>query len=271
MSDATPTPSPPPPPPPPAPAPPEWTGQLPEELRGDANLVRFFRDDPAATVAELGRGYIETKKLVGAGKIVLPKGDDDADGWNAAFTALGRPAKPEDYAFPTLKDGETSPLVDAFRPVAHDIGLLPQQVARLDTWMKEQADAAEDQAAKASVAAVDALKTEFGDKWPEAEGHAKAAARAFDLSDELADKLCEKLGDAEAIKLFVNIGKKMGEGGTFRHGDNVPVEGVEADPQAQLDRLQADKAWREKLDAGDAATVQQRRNIIAAIAAQKQG
>lgn len=242
--------------------PPSWRDQLPEAMRGEPTFAKY--DSLEAFAA----GHLETKRQLSGDKVPLPKGDDDAAGWDAFYKAAGRPDDAAAYQFPTVADGETSPLAEAFRPKAHELGLNQRQVAGLDQFMKEQADAALEAARVAGEKQIDALKAEYGDRWKEAEGHAAAAAKAFGVSDALADKLCERLGDAEAVKLFINIGKKMGAGSAFRDGDTAnPL--VESDPVAQRDALTKDRAFRDKLLAGDVDATSKWNAVQAAVAAKK--
>jgi hypothetical protein len=242
-----------------------WRDTLPDELKADATLLKFDSIDA------LARSHVDLKRQFGAEKIVLPKGDDDAEGWSAAFKALGRPEKPEDYTFPTLAEGESSPLADALRPKLFEAGLNQRQVGMLDTALTEVLTAEAEAEAQKGVEEINAIKGEVGEAAFKAmSDRARAAATAFGVSEAQADKLDRILGSGDLVKLFDSIGKRMGEG-TFRGGDLPEGFAISADPKKQLDELQADKAWVEKLNGGDVNVGRQRKALIAAIAAQQNG
>lgn len=115
-----------------------WRDALPEDLREDADLARF-QDIPA-----LARSFLDLErrmaKAAGAGDIPGPD-SDDAD-WDRLFDRLGRPRDPVDYDVPDERPGvpRQPEYIDAFRRVAHRIGLLPGQVRTLVAFHDELCD-----------------------------------------------------------------------------------------------------------------------------------
>lgn len=99
----------------------------------------------APRIEELGRGYQSLEKLLGRDKIPMPVGDDDQEGWDRVYKAVGRPDKAEDYEFerPTLPsdlpyDEDTE---KNFRTWAHVNGLSKRQARALyDGFVKTQVE-----------------------------------------------------------------------------------------------------------------------------------
>lgn len=245
-----------------------WRDSLPDELKADATLGKYD------SIEAFARGHLETKRQLSADKIVLPKGDDDADGWSNLFDALGRPKDPAEYTFPTLKEGETSELADAFRPIAHELGLNQRQVGKLDEFLTNAVQGIADQQAEATrtadAAEIDALKSEVGeDGFKAMSTRAAAAAKAFGVAgSEGVDKLNDILGSAALVKMFDDIGRKMGEG-TLRLGEAAPID-VGGDPIKIREELTNDKDFTKKLLDGDVAAKRRWEAVQAAVAAKQQ-
>lgn len=118
-----------------------FTDSLPEDLRGVETLKKF-KDLPG-----LAKSYVEFEKHVG-GTLKVPTEKSDAAEWNAFYSKLGRPEKPDGYTIEEPKDlppGVTwnSEVVKAFAARAHTAGYSNAQVkAALDfhtELVKEQA------------------------------------------------------------------------------------------------------------------------------------
>lgn len=92
---------------------------------------------------DLGRGYQNLEKLLGREKVPMPVGDDDNEGWDRVYKAIGRPDKADEYEFerPTLPsdlpyDEESE---KNFRMWAHVNGLNKKQAKNLyDGYVKTQ-------------------------------------------------------------------------------------------------------------------------------------
>lgn len=247
----------------------EWFTGLPEELRGDASLSRFAEKP----VEEVARAFVETKKMVGMDKIVLPKGDDDADGWNAYYDAGGRPKDPAEYKFETLQEGETSKLADAFRPEAHKLGLNQRQVAGLDTFLKGFADAEAGAMATAAGEAREKVAGELKINGEDLAARIDGICTKLDMPAEAASELVKNVGHERTMRWLLGLGEKMGEPGfAGGEGGNKGDFGIGGrDPEELRDEKFADQAWVDRLHAGDPATKKQYADINAAIAAKKIG
>lgn len=225
---------------------PEWMAALPEDLRADPTLSRY------ADLPALARGHLETKKLASS-RVIVPAADADEAAWNSFYEAAGRPADPKDYDIP-VPEGEDAALAEAFRPVAHKLGLLPHQAKALVEWNNEQQKAAYDGFLQKGAAELDALKAELGQGF---DGKI-AAARAMFLKHTgdtaLAQELETKLGTGNLIKLFIGLAEATGEHGRV-DGEDPKIAAGGGDAEKQLQAKMKDEGWRKKVNAGDSEAV----------------
>lgn len=205
---------------------------------------------------ELADGYRNLEKLLGGEKLPLPKGDDDAEGWNRVYDKLGRPQAADAYKIPTLGDGQEQFVKDV-QGKFHELGLTEKQGNALAEWyhgiqkgMVDQTLAGSAQQAEADLAS---LKTEWGGAYDENIEFGRRAAREYGLDEAKLSKMEQALGTGEMLKLMARIGRSQGEA-SFQRGDggsgNFGMTPAQA--QARIGELKADKAWTQKYVAGDA-------------------
>jgi hypothetical protein len=241
---------------------PEWLGGLPEELRGDATLSRY------KSVEELARGHIETKRLA-TSKLAIPGEGAKPEEWGAVWDALGRPKAPTDYEIPVGEGGAEGPMAEAFRPLAHQLGLNKGQAKGLAEFFNAQTATLQEGYYAKGAEEIAALKGELGAEYDGKVAAARAVYARLGFPPEFADQLDQKVGSAGLLKGFIRLAEVTGEhglagadggGGGFAAGD--------ANAEAQLGVLYKDAGWREKLNKGDAATVAQHNRLMAAAKAQ---
>lgn len=196
------------------PPPADFKATLPDDLKNDPGLAKYTQ------VEALARGYINAQRMIGADKIVIPK-DGDADGWNKAYDALGRPKDGASYQFADVKlpDGMEydKELEGKFRETAHTLGLSQKQaLAMRDWWAAHQSEMFSSSAtahAAQREQATNELKRELGAAY---DGYAKAAEAAllhFGGKEVLdAVKANGLINDPFMIKIFGKVGKEtLGE------------------------------------------------------------
>lgn len=205
------------------------------------------KDRRAPKIEDMGRSYQNLEKLLGREKVPVPTGDDDDEGWNRWYAAMGRPEAPDKYEFkrPDLPtdlpyDEDTE---KAFREWAHKNGLNKRQANNLyDAFVKTQVErhAAYHDHQKQSRAKIEMdLRREYGNGYDGKVGLAKTAIRQFADPDYLAWLDESGMGnDPRMIRAWIKVGEKM-TGDTQLRGKPTP----EAQP-ADLDRAIAD--FREK-------------------------
>lgn len=239
---------------------PEWLATLPEDLRGEPTLARF------KSVEDLAKGHIEAHK-VAKSKILLPAADADATMWGPVWNQLGRPDDPAGYKF-DIPEGQSPELAEAFRPVAHEIGLTAKQLERVVAFNNEQAAAAMTKLQADQDAEVAAYRTELGAQADAKFQAARDAAKALGVEPEIANALESKLGSKALLSLFVNLAEKMGEHGRVDGEGKIEFDGI-GDPDATLKEKQADPTWREKVKIAGSAERNEYDRLVAAAAKQE--
>lgn len=201
------------------------------------------KDRKTAKIEDMGRSYQSLEKLLGREKVPVPTSDEDDEGWNRWYAAMGRPEDPEKYEFkrPDLPndlpyDEDTE---KAFRNWAHKNGLNKRQANNLyDAFVKTQVErhAAYNDHQKQSRAKIEIdLRREYGNGYDGKVNLAKTAIREFADPDYLAWLDESGMGnDPRMIRAWIKVGEKM-TGETQLRGK--PAQ--EAQP-ADLDRAIAD-------------------------------
>lgn len=193
------------------------------------------------------------ERMMGADKagrtVMLPKDENDADGWKSLSQRLGVPEKPEDYKLPIPQGAD-----DGFAKTAsawfHEAGVPPRMANFVaNKWNEyiagevqkgEAADKAE------SEKQMTALRQEWGHEFDaKAElgrrGFAEFA-KQFGLDDKAAlDRAESVLGSANLVKFFAGIGSLNAESqfagggapGNFRMSVN--------DAQREIDQITAER------------------------------
>jgi hypothetical protein len=248
--------------------PPEWLATLPDDLKGDATLVRY------ADVPALAKAHIEAHR-VAKSKLAVPGEGATDEQWGQVFDALGRPKEAAGYgnlgleALPdtatadekAAREAQLAPYRDAF----HKIGLTPRQAEAAFRADSERLKAAETAFYAQGQAEVDAIKAEFGDQYGPKVAAAKAAFQKLGVSAELAQELDVKLGSGALVRFGMKLAEAIGEHGKIdaEHKDSFG-DGPDANVEAKLRGLFRDKSWREKFKSGDATVVAQHSRLTEA-------
>jgi hypothetical protein len=238
-------------------APPAWMAQsgIPADLMSDANLVR------TPDVPTLARRFVESQTKIGdlgrqmEGKLAIPAVDAGPEAWAPVFDKLGRPKDATAYELPT-PDGKDTAMTTAFRPIAHQLGLLPGQAKGVAEFYNAQVTAAMDSHLQKGNDEIAALKAEMGARYEPAKEAAKRVYEKLGLPPEFADELDTKVGSGALLKGFMQLARQTGELALVDGDDPGQFGGVaDKNAEATLDAKMADKGWREKYLAGDTATV----------------
>jgi hypothetical protein len=203
-------------------------------------------------------GYRNLEKLVGAHRLALPKDENDADGWNKTYDALGRPKTAAEYKIETPAGGDgvfTKTAADWM----HKAGLNTRQAQALaKSWNEHFAaseKAAEERYATDSGQAMEKLKETWGGAYNERIETAKRAARTFGIDQTMADRMERGLGTSGFMDLMWRIGHALGEHkGDAGLGDTRPGSGALTPEQAkgEIERLKGDREWSKSYANGDA-------------------
>jgi hypothetical protein len=209
------------PPPPAVQIPDNWKDALPAELKGLPALEKY------KGVSDLVKAYAHMEKMIGADKIVVPqKGTKIAD-MKDVFNKIGLPMKPEEYEVdlaPDVKKETDENFMKAFKKVAFDLSILPEQAKGLVEWFSKSSAEAFKTQTKQVVDALnermDKLKSEWGKAFPENVAKAKAAVHEF--FDEDDKKYFKSIGMNENptfIKAMAKVGALLSEDKIKGSGD----------------------------------------------------
>lgn len=201
------------------------------------------------TPADALASHRNLEKLLGSGeKLLKPKGDDDVEGFNQLYKALGRPEKPEEYKLP-VPEGQDGAFAKEFAPVLHKLGLSQRQAAGLaEAWNARTAKAIEDDTrARAQQAEVDMgeLRKEWGGQYDANVEAGRRAARQFGISGEDLTKIESGLGTGGLLRLMSKLGSALAE------DPGVPGEGkstfgtTKDQASAEIDSLKLDKNFQD--------------------------
>jgi hypothetical protein len=173
----------------------------------------------APRVEDLGRGYMNLEKLLGREKIPMPVGDDDNEGWERVYKAIGRPEKPDEYEFerPTLPEDlpYDEEMEKHFRTIAYANGLNKKQArAAYDTYVKTQLErhAAYHESMKRARGELEqALVREHGQKIEAVKQSAHAVMQEY--ADGEFRQFLDQTGlgnDPRMVRFLYNVAKKTG-------------------------------------------------------------
>ena len=175
--------------------------------------------------------YQNLEKLFGADKagrtILAPKSDDDADGWNALYSRLGRPESPDKYELP-VPEGDDGSFAQAVAPVLHELGLTSKQAKGLAEWWNETSGARIEQEREAFVQKSEqdfaALRREWGAAADQNVDLAKRALVRFGqdagIDADGLERLEQAIGTGPMLKLFHSIGSSFAVGSFVSSDDS---------------------------------------------------
>jgi hypothetical protein len=192
--------------------------------------------------------YSGLEAMLGQDRVALPGKDAKPADWERVWSKLGRPEKPDGYAFakPEGFGGYSDDFAQAFRGEAHKHGLSAKQAAALHDWWVGRAQELVGTAEAERSAAAGTLKTEIDSAWglarDEKLGAAKRAARYFGLGEAELSQLEGLAGSLSMLKGLAAMGEGLKEdrlaGGAG--GQRFTPEGA----RAELQRLESDRDFR---------------------------
>ena len=231
----------------------DWVAALPDDLRGLAEVKGW--KDPADGL----RSYQQLEQLFGHDKagrtVLLPKGDDDAEGREALYKALGRPDTAEGYDLTkTMADQPVDPgfMADMGQSM-HQMGLSKQQAQGLARAYNEQLGKMYAGLRSQQEADLAAYKAECGAQYEARRECARRAAERFGITPEKLTALEANLGTADMMRTLSAIGQALGE-------DVPPNQAAPGDAsynfspagaRTKIDELTADESFRKRYLRGD--------------------
>lgn len=209
---------------------------------GTESLADFatWRDRAPKPLADFITANMTAARAKTEGMVRVPTAESPPEEWEGVFKALGRPEKPEDYAFEKpekLPDGVEwdDARVKQFAPVAHRLGLTPAQVKGLSEWQIQTVgeSVASSRAAMAEQIQIEGemLKKFFpGESGvSDAAMIAQAQAGKHGIPAAAFDPSKGEFWGPEAMKLVVaqarEIAKLRGEATVTGHTASKPIQG----------------------------------------------
>jgi len=189
-----------------------WREFIPPELKEEPSLA------PIKDIGTVFKSYVSGQKLIGGEKLVVPTGAlDTPENWDAVYSKLGRPAKPEEYAFEKkgLPEGLSwnETMEKGFMTQAHALGLSKKQAQGIFNFYNDSViqefTTLQEQEAKAKEDASKALREAFGAEAPKAMDLVGKVAKTFSGSDENAQAI---MAVVERVPLLAVLLAKIGQG-----------------------------------------------------------
>jgi hypothetical protein len=205
----------------------------------DADLKGYVQNKGWSDPVELANGYRNLEKLLGGEKVPLPKGADDAEGWNRVYDSLGRPKDASGYKL-SAPEGSDPAFVNEAAGKFHELGLSGRQAEQLaEWWASKQAtamDAFVQQGVQRAEQEVQGLRQEWGQAWDENVELGRRAAREFGLDQGKLAAVEQALGTGEMLKFMSRVGRGLVEH-TFEGGKSTNSFGMT--PEAARQRVGA--------------------------------
>ena len=189
----------------------------------------------------------------------MPAADADKATKDAFYNKLGRPLEAKAYDLPVAPGGKTD-YADWAKGTFHEIGLSAEQGNALALKNNEYIATATAAAAAARATEFktqnEALSKEWGAADAQNRGLVDKAIVAFGLDGETLAQLRDTMGPLKAMKLFHDIGKRLGEDSFVTPemrstGFGNTLTPAQAD--ARIKELRSDKDWTKSYINGDAA------------------
>lgn len=220
----------------------------------DADLRGYLHNKGWKDPSELAVGYRNLEKLVGQDKLVLPKDDTDAQGWERVYDSLGRPKAASEYKLP-VPEGMPRDFADAASTKFHELGLSSRQATQLAEWFNgHQAQMQEKMSTSLSAQREQdrvALKSEWGPAFDENIELGRRALSEFGLASD-ADRIEQALGPKRFAETMARIGRGLVEhnfeGGRTTQGFGMTTEAA----RARYNDLRKDPEFQNRYIKGDA-------------------
>lgn len=191
--------------------------------------------------------------------VKLPAADADKATKDAFWNKLGRPSEAKAYDIP-VPAGAPPEYADWARGTFHELGLTGEQAKALATKNNEYIAKMQTDAAAARAADYKAQNEALSKEWGAADQQNRLlvdkAISAFGLDKPTLEQLRDTMGPLKAMKLFHDIGKRLGED-TFvtpeQRDTGFGNTLTPAEAQQRIKELRSDKDWAKAYLNGGAA------------------
>lgn len=189
------------------------------DLAESESLKRYLNDDGTLDIERLANGYLNAEKLIGGDKLPMPKGDDDTEGYERIYKALGRPDEADGYELGIPKDVPDELAFDeeeakGWRDQMFQLGLSKKQAEALwDVGVKgrlESAIAGQELASTARAERENQIRLEKGDGYDGYVTRMKGVLKEYADTDTIA--FLEESGqgnDPRFLRFLERVGDRM--------------------------------------------------------------
>ncbi|MDR2159861.1 MAG: hypothetical protein LBP23_07320 [Treponema sp.] len=195
-----------------------WTNQLPEELKGNPELLT--RLAKFQKLGDMAASYLELEKRLGKAAII-PDRNAPADERAAFWKRLGKPETKEGYTIAKQENG------DVFLEAAHAANLTDEQATAVFEHIKKlgetQIGAIREKQAQQFAETEAALKSEYGDRYPE---KIELLKRGLKIAGDDVGTLLNGAGIAGhpgIVRAFITLGELTAESGSPRSRGGGPA------------------------------------------------
>lgn len=209
----------------------KWKDYLDGEIKDDPSL-KVVKD-----IKGLAKIYVDSQKLIGADKILVPNKFASEAEWASIYNKLGRPEAADKYEVVMPKDSKMSEdFVKNLKEEAYASGLNNTQANKLITFYDKQLVAAQEKIAQIQETEyqneVKGLKQEWGQAYESKIKAAEAGINAFgdpEFLNYLNESGLNK--DTRLAKFFAKIGEALAE----EQGPGAPGNNIKTPAQAKAE------------------------------------
>lgn len=239
-----------------------WRDGLAEDLRGNAVFANY------ATLDDFAKGHMATKALASS-KVPMP--GDTPESFKA-FTDAVRPADATVYEI-DVPEGMPAEFADGFRKVAHENGLLPQQVKAIVDYNNQAIAADLQRQSEASAADLETFKGDFnkaGGNFDQKLDALKAwlPQMGVQLATEDMAALDSKIGSANLMRFMFALHDRVGDLPSLPGDELQPGMGAMSPAQAEArqQELYKDASWRAKAQIAGSPEDKENQRLTALVA-----
>lgn len=194
----------------------DWAASLGD---GAKDLLPVVQTKGWKGPADAVKSYTELESTLGRDRVVLPGKDAKPEEWDAVYAKLGRPATPDAYGFKPpqgIPEGVYDPKFASWAQTAfHKAGLSPRQAQAVhDEFVRmsiEGHNARVGEIKSKGDAGEAELRKEWGADYDKHVEAGRRAAKALGVEAEDLDRIESAIGMPKLLKLFANVGGRMGE------------------------------------------------------------
>ncbi len=235
-----------------------------EQSAGAGGFLDHFTDEATRGYMErkgfkdvqaLGASFASLERMMSSGRVPLPAGEEDVEGYDRAFAALGRPQTAADYGFGELAGADPEFSGQAAEWL-FEAGVGKARAGALaekwNAYVGEREVAAQAAFEAQSQADWIDLQREWGPRFAQNTETFRRGALTFGLSRQEMATIEGGLGTRRTVELFARIGEGLAED-RFIDGEGRAGFGMSREQaENRIASLRRDQTWQARWMAGGA-------------------